>query len=231
MTLQTSALKVAKRLSRVNATGTAITDLEAEIKEEIGATIRYYNRKPWHLTEFRGMVLTTAASQEWYSSVDLTSGDGDQSNSGRSSVDTKEILRIQYMRENPGSSGLNEPMLRLGYHDFEALFEGSTPSGPPTYYTFYAGQIGIWPTPDDAYTLYLSGLVKPVIPTADSDTSVWLDECEEMIVAGASKRVCLNYLRDQERAQEFAAVELAEASQLETEYTLKSSSGRLKAHD
>ena len=129
MTLATSALKLAKRLGRADASGTSIVDLETEIKEEIGNAIGYYNRKPYALTEFRGIVLTTVASQEWYSTVDMTSGDGDQSNT-RSSLDTKEILKITYMRENPGSSGLNEPLYRLSYPDFERLFEGSIPSGP-----------------------------------------------------------------------------------------------------
>ena len=104
MTLATSALECAKYLSRVNAAGTAIVDLEAEIKNEIGETIKFYNRTPYALTEFRGGILTTAASTTWYSTVDLTSGDGDQDNTGRTAVDTKDILSIDYMRENPARS-------------------------------------------------------------------------------------------------------------------------------
>lgn len=231
MTLATSALECAKWLSRVNADGTAIVDLESEIKTEIGETIRFYNRQPFHLTEFRGVTLTTVASTTWYSSVDMTSGDGDQDNTSRSAVDTKEILNLEYMRENPGSSGLNEPLFKIPYLQFERLQEGSTPEGTPQYWTFYAGQIGIWPTPAGAYDLYFSAHMKPVVPTADSDTSVWLTECEEMILAGAAKRVCLKHLRDNERAQVFAAIENSAAMQLEKEHVLKSSSGRIKVHD
>lgn len=230
MTLATSALKVAKFLSRTNAAGTAIIDLETEIKDEIAETIRYYNRKPFALNEFRQMELDTVASTTWYSSVDLTSGDGDQDNTGRTAVDVNDILKIHYMRENPGGSGQNEPMTYLPYQQFEANFEGSQPTGTPTYYTRYAGQIGIWPTPDAAYTLYLSGLVKAVIPSDDSDTSAWLDQCEEMVLAGATARVALKYLRNTDLAGQHAAIEKTALEGMEREYILKSSSGKLRVH-
>lgn len=229
MTLATSALKCAKQLSRVDAAGTTITDLEAEIKEEIGETIRFYNRQQYALTEFRGVTLTTASGTTWYSSVDMTSGDGDQDNTGRSAVDVKDILSITYMRDN--TSSIYDWMKRVDYPTFEMFFEGSTPQGDPSYFTVYAGQIGIWPTPDAAYTLYFSAHVKPTVPTADSDTSVWLDEAEEMIVAGACKRVCLKHLRDTDRAAAFAVTEGDARKGLAREYLIKSSSGKLKVHD
>lgn len=230
MTLASEALICAKQLLRASADGTSIADLETEIKESIGETIAYYNRQPYHLTEVRGVVLTTVASTTWYSSVDLTSSGGDQDFTGRTAVDTNTILGIKYARENPGSSGLNEPLDRLSYTDFERLQEGSTPGGTPTYFTYYGGQIGIWPTPDAAYTLYFSATVKPVVPTADADTSVWFTEAGALIRAGACKRVCVNYTRDMEMAGAFAATEEAERQNLAREYLLKTSSGKLKAH-
>lgn len=231
MTLATSALKCAIQLGRASADGSSIIDLEAEIKDEIGNAIRYYNRKPWHLTEVRGITLTTVANQTWYSSVDLTTGAGDQDLTGRTALDTKEILNIQYARENPGSSGLNEPLCKISYQQFEAQQEGSTPTGPPTYWTYYAGQIGIWPTPDAAYTLYFSATVKPVVPTADADTSVWLDEQEELIAAAACKRIALKHLRDKDRSQDFALIEAEMLQGLESENLIKTSSGRLRVRD
>lgn len=231
MTLATVALSCAKMLGRANATGDAITDLETEIKEQIGETIRFYNRQAYHLTEFRGAELTTVSGTTWYSTVDLTSGVGDQDESGRTTVDVNDILKLRYMRENPGASGLNEPMDYIGYDAFESLFEGSTPNGTPTYYTIYAGQIGIWPTPDAAYTLYFSAHIKPVIPTANGDTSVWFDQANELIEAGTCSRVCLKYLRDARRSSEFVAIEQSARDNLWREYAAKSSSGKLRVHD
>ena len=230
MTLSATALECAKQISRVNAAGTAITDLEVEIKDQIRETIRFYNRQPYALTEFRGATLTTAVSTVWYSSVDLTTGDGDQSSTGRAAVDVKDILDLTYMRENPGSSGLNEPMYRVSYKQFESMFEGSSPVGPPTYFTIYAGQVGIWPTPDATYTIYFSAHIKPPVPVNDGDDSVWFTEAGEMIEAGACKRVCAKHLRDIERAAAFGAMEETARANLQREHVLKSSSGRLKSH-
>lgn len=231
MTLATSALKCAKQLGRASADGTSIIALEAEIKDAIGDAIRQYNREPWHLTEVRAISLSTVAGQNWYNSVDLTAGASDQAIAGRTALDTKEILTIDYARENPGSSGLNEPLCRIGYRQFEAQLEGSTPNGPPTYYTYYAGEIGIWPTPDAVYTLYFSANVKPVVPAADSDVSVWLDEYEEMINAAACKRVAIKHLRDRERGLEFTAVEGEMREGLERENLIKTSSGKVRVRD
>lgn len=237
-TLAEVALKVAKNLSRVNAQGTSITDLEGEIKDEIAASIRYYNRQPWHLTEVRGLTITTVAQTTWYTTAsaglppnqaeglqDLEPSPGNDPRTIR----VNDILRIKYMREG-GTTALTEPMKFMPYDEFETFFEGATPVANPTYYTRYAGQIGVFPTPDAAYTLYLSAEVKPVVPTGDNDTSIWLDEAEDMIEADATKRVLVKHIRDGMRAAEFAALEQVERVNLMNEHRLKTASGRVKAY-
>ncbi len=228
-TLATVALSCAKQLGRANAAGTSIADLETEIREEIGEAISFYNRKPNHLTEFRGFEVTTAASTTWYSTVDMTNGDGDQSKTSRTAVNTNTIIDFDYSRDTSGSQ--NEAMSRISYPAFEGLLEGSSSNGDPHYFTYYAGQIGVYPTPDGVYTLYFSGNVKPVVPTDDSDTSVWFDEAQELIEAAACKRVCLKYLRDTQRAAEFGAMEQAAHIPFHSEYVRKSSSGKVVVHD
>lgn len=227
MTLADIALRCAKFLGRVDATGTAIIDLEAEIREEISETVRFYNREKWALTEFRGMVLTTAAGVTWYSSVDLTSGDGDQDKTSRTAVDVNTILSVDYARMDVNS--LDYDLKRLRIRDFEAMFEGNAPSLYPNYYTIYAGQIGLFPVPDAVYSIYLNGHVKPVVPTVDGDSSVWFDQAQELIETGTCKRVCLKYLRQPDRAAEFAAMEDAARRQLMGEHMRRSSTGKLKS--
>jgi len=228
MTLATVALDCAKRLGRVDANGTAIIDLEDEIKDSIADAIRFYNRQKWALTEFRGFEVTTVASTVWYSTVDLTSGDGDQTNASRTAVDVNTILDIHYLRVDD-SNGLDYELKRVAYKDFEELLEGVSPAIYPDVYTIYAGQIGFFPTPDAAYTIYGSGHIKPPIPTSDSDDSVWFTEAEDLIKYAALKRVCVSYLRDTERAAEFGAMETVEANALHGEFVRKTSTGRLKA--
>ena len=227
MTLADIALNCAKQLGRVNATSTSITDLATEIKAEIGETVRFLNREKWALTEFRGMTLTTSVGVAWYSAVDLTTGDGDQEKTSRTAVDTNTILSVHYARMD--ANDLDYELKQLPIKDFEFLFEGVTPSLYPNYFTLYAGQIGLWPVPDNTNQIYLNGHVKPPVPTDDSDTSVWFTEAKELVEAGACKRVCLKYLRDTERAAEFAAMEIAALNQLRGEHMRRSSTGRLKA--
>lgn len=229
MTLATIALDCAIQLGRANAAGTAIADLETQIKAEIGEAIRHYNRKPWNFTELRGAELTTVASQKWYSTVDLANAGGDQSVAGRTSVDVNQLLSVDYMRED--ASGLTDKMRAISYEHFERLQEGSSPGGFPEAYALYGGQIGIYPTPGGAYSIYISGHFKPVVPTADGDGSVWFDDAAELIKAAACKRVALKYLRDPERAAEYAAIEQEAERQAHSEHIRKTSTRRIKVHD
>lgn len=225
------ALVVANQLGRTNAEGSAITDLEPQIKAEIQNTIRFYNRRPMHLTEFRGGELVTVSGQTFYDTADITMGAGDQPLSGRTTIDVEDIIDIHYMRENPGDTGLNEPLSEIPYANFERLFEGAVPSGQPEFFTRYAGQIGIWPTPSGANNIYWSGIVRPTVPQADQDVSVWFDQANEMIEAGAARRVCSKYLRDENRANYFGQIEALQLQNLQSEHVRKSSTGRLRKHD
>lgn len=225
MTLATVALNCAKQIGRANSTGTAIIALEAEIKSEIQEAIRFYNRKPWALTEFRGMILTTVADTTWYSTVDLTSGDGDQSNSGRTAVNVNTILTIDHMRYD------DEDISRVSYRELERLVEASDTGGAePYHFAVYAGQIGLWPTPTSAIEVYLSGTIKAPIPTADGDDSVWLTEAQELIEAAALKRMCTKHLRDNERAAQFEVLERDAMRALVGENMLKTGTGKIRAH-
>ncbi|MEL6361722.1 MAG: hypothetical protein AAFR21_11610 [Pseudomonadota bacterium] len=230
-TLQTVALNCAKQLGRADAAGLAIIDLESEIREQVGESVKFYNRKPWGLTEVRGAELVTVANQTWYSTIDLTTGSGNQEVSGRSTASADDILDIIYARQDVGPSGLNEPIYEMKYSRFERLFEGSTPGSNPTHYTRFAGQIGIWPTPDSAYTLYMSVAIKPPVPTVTTDTSVWFDEAQELIEAATCKRISAKYLRDDDLARRFEILEQDAASGLNTEYVYKRTTGRLTPHD
>jgi hypothetical protein len=223
------ALSVAVQLGRANSSGTSILALETEIKSQIAETIRHYNRRPWHLFETRDLVLTTVAGTRWYSSVDPSASEGEEDNTGRASIPVSDILSIDYIRET--SSAIEDYLHEMRYADFERMFAGSTPGGWPISYARYAGRLGIYPEPDAVYTIQMSASVKPQIPTADADESVWFDKANELIEAGTCARVCLKYLRDRERAAEYAQVEEGAAAALHSEHIRKTSTGRLRCHD
>lgn len=224
-TLNDVAKTVAKYLGRAATDGT-ILDLEEEIKDEIGQAVKFYNRKQSYLTEFRECEITTAAGTVWYSAFTMANGAGEQSNS-RTSVSTSDIVKIQFMRDT--ANNLNERLDRVSYREFERLRDGTAAQTDPTVYTFYAGQIGLWPTPSGTATVEFSGHIKPQVPTADTDTSVWFDEADELIALSAARRVLKNHLRDTQRALEFADEEALAWSSVESEQVRKSS-GRIRAH-
>ena len=229
MTLHVSALNIANQLGRVNSEGTEITDLESGIKEEIRNAIRHYNRMPSHLTELRGGILNTQVGVYWYDTVNVNEAHGFQSTDSRQTINVEDIINLHYMRENPGLSGLNEPLDEISYQHFERLFEGSVPQGQPELYTRYGGQIGIWPTPSDEYPLYWSGIVRPIVPVEDNDDSVWFRHQRELIETSAAARVCAKYLRNKEWQMSFKEIEASEYNAFQVEYTQQASSGRIKA--
>ncbi len=231
MTLQSTALTVATQLGRVNRAGTEIIDLDKQIKEEIRNTIRFYNRQPSFLTELRGGTFDLVPGQSWYSTVMVTNAESDQALAGRTSLDVDDIILLTYLRENPGPSLQNEPVHEVAYNKFEELFEGSYPTGEPDFYTRYAGQIGIWPTPSRNTPMYWSGTVRPVVPTNDSDDSIWFRKANELIEAGAARRVCSKYLRNEKWADSFAAIEKLQYDNFDMESILKSGITRLQVHE
>lgn len=227
-TLADVALSVATQLGRSNAAGTAIIALEDEIKAEIGETIRYYNRRPWHLLETRMLRLFTVAGQVWYDVVYPDQSEGEEDNTGRATVPVSDLVSVDYMRET--ASSITDGLHEFRYREFEQLYEGSVEGGFPYAYARYAGRIGIYPEPDQVYTIEISAITKPQIPSADTDESVWFDAAREMIEAGACARMLLKYLRDPARAAEYAQIENGAAAMLQSEHVRKTSTGRLKGY-
>ena len=182
------------------------TDLASQIDAEIQNTIRQYNRRVNWLTERRGGTVTTVAGTTWYSTIDLTTGKGfGDSTTGTtptSTEDFKNIIKVIYAKLEQGA--IDWPLTRVSYDEFERLVEGNAVQGTPDYYTTFAGEIGLWPTPGTVYSIYVSAFWKPIIPTTDSDESVWFDENLELIEMSTARRVAFKWLHDPELAGTFA---------------------------
>lgn len=219
MTLAEIVARIADMLAR--------TDLGTQIRQEVGLACQRYERELWYINEVRGAELQCAPGQVWYSTVNLTNANGYTS---AASVSAQRILTIDYMRRVQSPSGLDEDMRPIDYATFERLQEGSNTEGQPTYYTRYAGQIGIWPTPGAADVMYFSGKFKPTVPSADSDTSAWFTEAQELIEASAAANVAGAFLRDFELEARFRQREALQIAALRSEGVRKGTTGRLRAH-
>lgn len=201
------------------------TDLNPQIETEIKLAITRYNRRVTWLHEVRNATLTTVVSQIWYPTIDISAGDAVQDVAARTAVSVQDVQRVDYMR-TPDF----DDMMRLDYFQFEELFDTSGTVGSPTYYTVYAGRIGIWPAPSDVGTYYLSVLVKPVVPVATTDESVWFDKAQDLIENAAAGAICRKFLSDGERAAAFQAYETEAWNEIVRESGLKRGSGKLTVH-
>jgi hypothetical protein len=249
-TLAEIALDCAKMLGRANADGSAILDLESEIKGEIARTVEDYNRKPWHLTEVLDLGLTTVADQTWYAQIDETGSLGAELDAQTDNatqfvrtatnqlvlaeavafpVDASRILKIDYMRDN--TNAIYHDITHIDFSQFQRMQRGTTLGGPPIYYTRYAERIGLYPTPNGVFNITMSATVKPAVPVADTDKSVWFDKGRELVTASACGRVCLKYLRDPDRAAEFGAIAGPIENNMQAEFARKRATGRLVPHD
>jgi len=207
---------------------TGDTTLTAPIKAEVQNAIRHYSRRASWVIERRGSEITMVAGQEWYSLIDNTTGNGiEDSPTGTtptSTDDTLEILSITYAKLELGA--IDWPLSFVTYSNFERLLENNDVSGTPRYITHYAGQIGVWPRPGSAFTLYISVTAKPAVPSADADDSVWFQQYEELIENSTARRVAFKWLHDRELGGTFALVEKEQEDLLLAEGAVRSSTGR-----
>ena len=204
----------------------ARSDLNTQIDREIQLAMARYNRRVSWLHEVREVSLTSVAAQAWYSSVDVSTGTGPQDTTGRTAVDVTDIQKIDYMRD-PNYDDLRQ----VHYSDFEGFFDTTGAAGRPTYFTLYAGQIGIWPVPDGVTIYTLSAVVKPVIPSLATDESIWFDQAQELIENAAAAAICRKFIQDGERAQAFQVYETEAWNDLVREGNQKMATGKLRAQD
>jgi hypothetical protein len=202
------------------------SDLSTQIDREIQLAIQRYNRRVSWLHEVRGATLATVAGQRFYTSVSLAAGAGVQDVAGRTAVSVQDIQKIEYMRASD-----DEPLYQIHYREFEERYDVTGSIGGPEYFALYAGQIGLWPTPDAVETLTLSVVVKPVVPSSAADESVWFDQAQELIENAAASAICRKFLQDGERAQAFQVYEAAAWEDLVREGNQKMATGRLRSCD
>lgn len=204
----------------------ARSDLSTQIDREIQLAIIKYNRKVTWLHEVRQATLTSVAAQTWYTSIDVSTGAGPQDVTGRTAVSVQDIQKIDYIRDAD-----SEYLKQMHYTDFERLFDTTATTGRATYFALYAGQIGLWPSPSEVEAFTLSVVVKPVVPSLATDTSIWFDQAQELIENATASAICRKFIQDGERAQAFVVFEDQAWQDLIAEGNKKSATGRLRGHD
>lgn len=99
----------------------------------------------------------------------------------------------------------------LEEYTLDALNDYAT-SGRPRHYSYYNDSLRFFPVPDGAYTLNIYGIAQVDAPTTDSDTSIWTNEAQDLVVANVKVRL----LRFPYRDNDGVILALAEESDART---------------
>ena len=73
----------------------------------------------------------------------------------------------------------------------------------PERYSYYNDSIRLYPVPDAVYSLRIYGLAQIDAPEEDSDTNVWTDEAQDLIVAHTKMTLSRDQFRDPDGTQLF----------------------------
>lgn len=184
------------------------TDFTTQVKNAINATIRHYNRERFQWNQTVTALVAVAGTE----TIALPS-------------DFLELDRLEYMYN--GTS-------RLEIHelDLESIrrINVDQSTGTPEWFTVYGANIYLANVPDSAYPVYCFYLHRYPDLSADTDTSPWLDNAYDLVVAGAAKLVWARTIRNVSAAQVCAQLESDYALELRA-YRDQNQLRRIKATD
>lgn len=156
-------------------------DLTDAIAAEIGRAITFYQHKRFFFNETRLIVFNLVAGQQLYGAA--------------AEPRIPNLLQIDYVQVTQNGRPLPLEMTDAETMD---LWEGTPASGAPSRYCYFERQIRVHPTPNLAYPMRISAVVRAPAPATDTEAdNVWLNEAEELIRCRAKRNLYLHHLADQ----------------------------------
>ncbi len=159
----------------------ARTDLTTEIQREINNAITFYGNKAFWFNEATMAEITTVQGQRYYPLP----------TNFASVLDALSTLGNYTYRLEPRTEQY------LDQVDWGNDFW----SGYPTDYSFWNGQIRLFPPPQGGLPIQVKGtaILSPAPLTADDDSNAWLTSAEELIRTRAVRQLYGRYIRDPEQ--------------------------------
>lgn len=188
------------------------SDMAIQIKLCIQDAIGHYEGERLWFNQFRDRTFATVAGQEFYGEADLS--------------DIPHVLEFDAVTLTVGST--RWPLVKTGYVELEDWNADASARGQPTRYAYWGRQIRLYPVPDNAYEIRLSGLFKLPPLVADGDTNAWTEEAEELIRQRAKAILYSQYLRDDANAGRAAALEMAAFERLSSTTARRLASGDIR---
>jgi len=178
------------------------TDLTTEVGQAIDHAIDIFrNEKLWFM-ETKSKSFATVASQVYYTS-------SDDADIGLTSDIYSAQIRI---------SNTDYPLCKItDISEFEILQDGNTSTGQPTHWVWFESSIGIYPKPDDAYTITIIGNYVPAAPATDGEASnPWMVSAYDLVMFKALEFIYASHTDEIDRSRIFNQ---ASQAQLDIHYT------------
>jgi hypothetical protein len=189
------------------------SDMANQIKLCIQDAIGHYEMERFWFNQFRDRTLAVAPGQEFY-------GEADQS-------DIPQVLEFDAVTLTVGST--RWPLVKTGYVEIEEWNADASARGQPTHYAYWGRQIRLYPVPDQAYQIRLSGLFKLPALVADGDTNAWTEDAEQLIRHRAKAILYSQYLRDDANAGRASAMEMSAWERLSSSAARRLASGDIRS--
>ena len=125
--------------------------------------------------------------------------------------------------------GRTYPLMRRDFDVLEHWHGASDSRGQPMDYAIRDGQLFIYPTPDQAYTLTVTGIYDEAALSADTDTNGWCTGMpQDLIVARAKFTIARDITIDDEMMRNARMAEVEALSRLRSETRRKISSRKVR---
>ncbi len=192
------------------------SDLGDDIKRAIVSAVDFYSSQRFHWNE-RRWTLTTIAGQKFYGPTTPSPG-----------TLPSDIMEIDSITLTANSRIYQ--LDAMSYTDMDAIDAGTTPlAGYPRLWSWYADQLRLYPTPNQAYVLTISGQYFYPDLSADTDSTPWTNQAEELIRCRAKRDIYAHVMLDDANAIRMDGLEQRALRSLKAQTNKLISSGRLSA--
>lgn len=187
----------------------------ARILSAISSAIKFYQPKRFFFNESRSVTFNTVAATDLYTFATIGT----------------EFYRIDSAFITIASGDVR-PLDRADYIDLEWRLGNDTTTGEPTAYAYVDKSLRLWRSPDDAYSVRLTGHVKYAEPTADATAdNAWFTEAYELIRCRAKAYLYAHVFTDPGMAGLMRSAEFEAYNVLKAATEDKVSGGYLEATD
>ena len=195
------------------------SDLTSQIQNAIQDAIGKYERRYFYFTDAPTTVsFNTVAHQEYYTSSD---------NAAIATISQAITLSGTFFN-------LRQTLDKRAWSYIEDISTIATSYAMPQDWAYLGEQIRLYPIPDNVYAMRLQGIARPVRPSTNTDTGVWMNDAEELIRTEAKLYLLRNVIRGVDMVEEIGLLEVQKIralADLVTETASREATGQLEPVD